>query len=279
MLVKEYELYKSVYCSLCRKMRKRYGILSVGFLSYDVTFFCMIASGVFDLKPCVEKKSCVVNPFKKCNYCNKLDKALDLGADLSVLSFYYKLLDDLADEKFFRKAVCLLIMPYAKHIRKKASTKNPVFDDIISNVPSMQKIAEKDYTDSIDRCAHPSALMLENIMKTLAQNAEERKKYADFGYALGRWIYMADAFDDLEKDIKKKKFNPFINIFKLKSADQIYDVREKCNEILNLSATQVYETYNLINLSTFKSISDNIVKKGLGNVQKELYNKYKTGEK
>lgn len=279
MLIKEYEQYKSVYCSLCRKMRKRYGILSVSILSYDVTFFCMIASGIFDLKPCVEKKLCVVNPFKKCNYCTKLDKALDLGADLSVLSFYYKLFDDLADESFFKKALCILIMTYAKHIRKKAAIKNPVFDDIISNVPKMQKIAETRYVDSIDRCAHPSALMLENIMKTLAQNSEDRKKYSDFGYALGRWIYMADAFDDLEKDIKKKNFNPFINIFNLKSVDQIYDVREECNEILNSSAAQVYEAYNLIDLSTFNSISDNIVKKGLRNVQKELYNKYKTGEK
>lgn len=38
-----------------------------------------------------------------------------------------------------------------------------------------------------------------------------KKTYYDFGYYLGRVIYLIDALDDYKKDMKKGKFNPFRN--------------------------------------------------------------------
>ena len=38
LLVKEYDLYKSAYCGLCKRMGKDYGRLSRLALSYDGTF-------------------------------------------------------------------------------------------------------------------------------------------------------------------------------------------------------------------------------------------------
>ena len=36
---------------------------------------------------------------------------------------------------------------------------------------------------------------------------------------MGKWIYLIDAQDDLEKDIKKKRFNPFARKFSLDKKD------------------------------------------------------------
>ena len=30
------------------------------------------------------------------------------------------------------------------------------------------------------------------------------------GYIAGKWVYLADALDDLESDLKKKSYNPFL---------------------------------------------------------------------
>ena len=37
---------------------------------------------------------------------------------------------------------------------------------------------------------------------------ELRYQLYDLGYALGKWIYLIDALDDLKEDIEKNKFNP-----------------------------------------------------------------------
>ena len=43
LLVKEYDLYKSAYCGLCKRMGKDYGRLSRLALSYDGTFLAMLS--------------------------------------------------------------------------------------------------------------------------------------------------------------------------------------------------------------------------------------------
>ena len=40
--IKEFETYKAVYCSLCKKLGKSYGILSRFTLSYDFTFLAIL---------------------------------------------------------------------------------------------------------------------------------------------------------------------------------------------------------------------------------------------
>ena len=58
--VKEYEAYKGVYCTLCKRLGKDYGFLSRLTLSYDFTFLahCMLFAS-----------SC--NSNNKCNNRNK----------------------------------------------------------------------------------------------------------------------------------------------------------------------------------------------------------------
>ena len=40
--VKEYEMYKAIYCSLCRELGRSYGFLSRLTLSYDFTFLALL---------------------------------------------------------------------------------------------------------------------------------------------------------------------------------------------------------------------------------------------
>ena len=45
LLVREYQQYKAVYCQLCRQLGKDYGVLARLTLSYDCTFYAMLALG------------------------------------------------------------------------------------------------------------------------------------------------------------------------------------------------------------------------------------------
>ena len=68
----------------------------------------------------------------------------------------------------------------------------------------------------------------------------------------GRWIYLIDAADDLEKDIKKNNFNPFKNT-------DVEDIKEFQTALLNQSLARAYDAYNLITIVDFKGIFDNMM--------------------
>ena len=63
--VKEYEMYKAVYCSLCKSLGKHYGILSRFTLSYDFTFLALLNMSLKDGCNIIEQKRCAFNPLKK----------------------------------------------------------------------------------------------------------------------------------------------------------------------------------------------------------------------
>ncbi|MCR5636731.1 MAG: DUF5685 family protein [Clostridiales bacterium] len=270
MLIKDYETYKSVYCSLCGALHKQYGIFAKNILSYDITFFCIMAAGLNGAKPCVKKGRCMFNPFKKCFYCTKQDKYLEMGAAFSVISFYYKLTDNIKDDGVFSKLGCYMLLPFAKRYRKKALKKYPHFDIILGDILALQAECEDKEFVSLDRCAHPSAVMLKRLMMTLAENEQNKCEYGEFGYYLGRWVYLIDAIDDIKKDLKKNRFNPFIKMFDITRDNISDDVKQQCNEIVNMTSARLVSAYKKLEIKTYKEICDNIINIGIGQMQKNV---------
>ena len=85
--VKEYDIYKAVYCSLCKKLGKSYGLLSRFTLSYDFTFLALLNMSLKDGCDGFERKRCAFNPLKKCNYC-KNDSVTDMPAAAAIIMLY-----------------------------------------------------------------------------------------------------------------------------------------------------------------------------------------------
>ena len=100
--VKEYDTYKAIYCSLCKKLGKNYGILSRMTLSYDFTFLALLNMSLQNSCTKFERKRCAFNPLKKCNYCEKTDD-LKMPSAAAMIMLYYKIKDNIADEKGIKK--------------------------------------------------------------------------------------------------------------------------------------------------------------------------------
>ena len=60
-----------------------------------------------------------------------------------MLTFYYKIRDNIADSKFFKKLLCKMLMPYANHIYKKATKNNPVIAEKLGRLIKEQAEAER----------------------------------------------------------------------------------------------------------------------------------------
>lgn len=273
--IREYELYKSVYCGLCRHLGRDYGIISRLTLSYDCTVLAMLAMDIQKEKFCVTKGRCVCNPLKKCRFCDSEGKSFAFAGAVSVIMTYYKLQDTITDSGFWKRTAAKVLKLLFRRSYKKAEKAYP---DIAQRVADMMvSQAEVEKTDSnIDRAADPTAKALSDICQMLSNNEETKRILGVFGYFVGRWIYIMDAADDLEKDIKSGSFNAF----QPNLTENINETMHYCNEVLNMTVSQLILSYELLELSSYKEILDNVIYQGLSFQQKHcLFDKKKKGKK
>ncbi len=271
LLVREFDAYKAVYCGLCKQMGKDYSFLSRLSLSYDCTFYAMLLMSVKRSCEGFKDGRCTFNPLKKCKYALCQNDSYSKASAFSVISTYHKLKDDLTDCKFFRKLLTIIILPFFSHWRKYAVRKYPEIDEFAVKMMQMQSEAECEENCTLDKAAHPTAYMLANVFSLEGETETEKRVYYEFGYHLGRWIYLIDAADDMEKDLKNNNFNPFFNI------DNSLKNKEYISSILNQSLARAYDAYNLIEIKDFKGILDNMMLMGFPSVQNRVTDKINGG--
>ncbi|MDR1563582.1 MAG: DUF5685 family protein [Oscillospiraceae bacterium] len=273
--VKEFELYRSVYCSLCRALSRGYGGQASVILSYDCTFVALLAMHLGKAPPCTKKGRCRVNPLKRCNYCTQAQEQLDFAAALSVLLFYYKIQDTLVDSKL-GKLLYLAPYPIAAAMRKKAARTFPELDSIAAEMVKAQQEAEHNPLCCLDEAAEPTAKAIARISQLLGSVDENAFNLHSFGYHIGRWIYLMDAWDDLQKDLKSGNFNPFIKHFELNKGDlqsKLSEINSYANGILNISLSLALEELKKTQQSEYLPILINVVELGLADAQGRLYHK------
>ncbi len=257
--VREWEAYKSVYCGLCKQMGKDYSFLTRLSLSYDCTFYAMLLMSLERSCTGFCKGRCKFNPLKKCDFAVCSGDSYSKAAAFSVISAYYKLMDDLTDSGFFKRLAVRLVLPFFKRWHKKAAKRYPELEEIVAHMMEQQAAAEQKENPGVDICAHPTGEMLAAVLSLEAKDALQKRVFYEFGYHIGRWIYLMDAADDLEKDIKKNNFNPF------KAYEG--DVEEYQTRLLNQSLARAYDAYNLIETVDFKGILDNMMLYGFPSKQ------------
>jgi hypothetical protein len=273
--ISEYEHYQGIYCSLCKHLGKKYGLLSRLTLSYDFTFLALLHSALDDKCAGFKKARCLFNPFKKKACCCD-NEHIDFAADVASILIYYKVKDNISDNSFFSSIPSRLLLPSAYYAKKKASKKRPDIDKIVNDCMLMQSKIEAEGTKSIDAAAEPTA----RILSKLAQNTcrdncddKEQRILERFGYCLGRWIYLIDAADDLMDDVSKGNYNPFINylgIEYINSNKHSKDFLLSIEPMLNACLAECIAAYNLLEIKRFDGILRNILEQGMPFVQKRV---------
>ena len=283
MKVCEYEIYKAVYCGLCKKMGKEFGFFSRMTLSYDFTFLALMNMALNSFMISYNEERCIAHPQKK-SMCLKADHALDYPADAAIILIWHKLHDDLADKGAKGKIAAFCILPFLKKGYKKAKGRYNALANDIESLMKEQKLVEKETDSSFDMYCEPSSKMMEEIASYLSDDIDQKKILEKFGYYIGRYIYICDALDDLRNDCKKGNFNPLKIKFKFEKkelADEEFQkARDYCLESINLTMAELAENYVKLDQKHFKPINDNIVYLGMKNTFNLIYNeRYNKKEK
>lgn len=270
MRVCEYDTYRAVYCGLCKKIGKDFGFIPRFTLSYDFTFLALMDLSLNEIRMSAQRERCIAHPLKKCLCVDCKDK-LGYSADSAMLLIYHKLKDDLADKELKGKIRALTLIPFFKGAYKKASVKYRELANTIEKQMVFQRKIESEKCANIDLACEPTAKIMEAIFGEL-DKAERHEDLKRFGYLLGRYIYLCDAFDDVREDCRKGNYNPLLIEFKAdKNMQEIPDaVYEKMKEYVknnvNFTLGDLAETYVRLNIKAYKPIVDNIIYLGLRSV-------------
>ena len=200
MFVKDTILYRAMYCGLCKGIAKSCGTRGRFVLNYDLAFLSVLLHNVLGKDVEVEKQRCIIHLTKRP--IAKVDEITGRIAALNVLLAYHKVRDDIFDDNKGR-----LKSSFIKKAYKKAKKKEPVIDQIIYNRYAELITLEKNKCDGIDIVADPFGKMMQEIVSVLVNDCDEN--LSSLAYDLGKWIYLIDALDDFDKDLKKGTYNVF----------------------------------------------------------------------
>ena len=200
---RDYELYRATYCGLCRCLRRRYGLIAPMLLNFDFTFLALLLWEPEEtFTPC--RGRCHGNPLRKRPMCPD-SPALEAAADESVILSWWKLRDSVRDDGFWRGLPARVLSWILRPACKKAARRRPEFDRTVRSCLEELSALEKENCPSLDRTADTFARLLQ---AAAPQEGAQGRVLSQLLYHLGRWIYLADARDDLEEDKLSGRYNP-----------------------------------------------------------------------
>ncbi len=288
MRVFEYEIYKSVYCGVCKDMGRRLGNLTRFSLTYDSAFLALFEHSVRGTKVCVKNERCIAHPWKK-TMCAGCGNDFSYASYVSALLVWHKLKDDMLDGGVMKKLISAAGMLVFRKAYKKANAQYPTLSREISGAMELQRAVEQEKCAGIDQASEPTAMIMRSVFTRIGRNKKERELLARFGYCLGRFVYITDALDDLRSDVKSCSYNPLVTFMKSfgiewdGSGKLPREVQDFCTASVNMTLGQLADCYVALDPQRFRDILDNIIYLGLKNtfrlVREEKFRKGNNSKK
>ncbi len=264
LFIKDDTLYKAMYCGLCKGIGASCGQMARMGLSYDVTFLSVILHNIAGQDVKIEKSHCVTH----CIRARQMAEVDEITKQLGVLNtalVYYKFTDDIADgDKGRGKRLWFA----GGHKRGKKAY--PEIEKIVRESMLAQQQAEADKTDSLDRAADASATMIAKVCDYILGEKSTSYTYKLF-YSVGKWIYLIDALDDYDKDVKKGAYNPFVLAYNEGGRCALIEKHgEEITFVFHSLFYDIRECLSNIKFHFNRDLSDNILLRGLPMVTKKI---------
>lgn len=219
--MKDYYKYKAYYCGLCKTLKEKYGRFGQMTLSYDMTFLILLLTSLYESKTIREQSRCLVHPINKHDtLCNDITEYV---ADMNIALTYHHLMDDWMDEKSMAglAGAGVLKRDYRK-ICRNYPKKCQVISECLGQLQECEKQKEQNL-DLVSRCFGELMSELFAYQSDIWDQGLRR-----MGFFLGKFIYILDAYDDIEKDKEHGSYNPLISI----SEKETFDT--ECRTILTM---------------------------------------------
>lgn len=248
---REYEHYRGYYCGLCKYLKDNHGEISRLTLNYDITFLILVLTSLYRPKPMVIEEGCITNPFKKKKKI--VNEITEYAASMNVLLAYYKLEDNLKDDKGIKDIIAYNVY---KGKLKLAYEKYPKKAEFIKSKLEELYRLEQDKNINIDMVSNTFGDLMGEIF--VYKNDEYENDLRNIGFNIGKYIYLLDAYEDLTKDCEKGRYNPFIEYI-----DKKEELKERVDKLISISLGLLAQSIDNLNLRVNINIIENIIYSGV----------------
>lgn len=250
---KEYDIYRSYYCGLCRKLNEKYGLSGQLTLSYDMTFLILVLTGLYEPDSPLSSCRCVAHPLAR--HPLRDNEFTEYAADMNVILSYYSCLDDWSDERrISRLAMSKALSGKNKRACALREKKARAVRENLEKLRLYEKTGETD----LDKAAG----CFGELMAELFDCREDlwSPQLRRMGFFLGKFIYLMDAYDDVEEDQKKGNYNPLLPLWNKLSGEEF---AAHCLQILTMMMAECCKAFETLPILENIAILRNILYSGV----------------
>ena len=234
--VKESAAYDAYYCGLCHALHGLHGRAGQLTLTYDMTFLVILLNGVYEHEMHEKTGRCLVHPMKK--HTERWNDFSSYCADMNILLAYHNLLDDWQDDrKLSRYAAAQLLSKTYRGIREKYPRQHQAVVDYMKAL----SVCEKSCSDNVEEAACLTGKMLAEIF--VCREDAWASDLRQMGFFLGKFIYLMDAYEDIEDDLKNHNYNPLKQLYK---KPEFEDIIHKILTMMMAECSKTFEQLPLI---------------------------------
>lgn len=197
----EFTRFRAHYCGLCHQLYTQYGLSGCATLSYDLTFLQLLLASLYEPEEENRSERCLLHPFKK-HEC-VITPVNQYAADMNVAMTWHKCRDNWADDKSVLSLAEKKLLDKAYlQVEARYPEKCAFVADCIDQLSHVEKSGDT----QIDRPTNLTGQIFGEMFAYQDDLWSETLRL--MGEALGRFVYLMDAYDDLPGDLKKHRYNP-----------------------------------------------------------------------
>lgn len=263
--VKDWDRYHAYYCGLCHALKEVAGTKARMTVSYDMTFLAILLDDLYDCEKQEGMRRCTIHMTKKEFV---LSEASLYAAKMNLLLCYDNLMDDWQDDKNpTAYAAAKVLAGTRKRIAQEYPRQTKAVDDYIRKLHE----CENSRDTNLDAAAGLTGEMLGELF--CWKEDEWRQELYQTGFYLGKFIYLMDAYEDMEKDEKHGAYNPFL------LSHEGMSNAERAEESLTMMAAGAAEALERLPLVENIEILRNILYAGIWGKYEMIKAKREKGEK
>ncbi len=250
MKFKDFDIYHAYYCGLCKALKEEYGKAGQLTLSYDMTFLIILLSGLYEPKSENMRINCIAHPFQK--HAARINSFTSYAADMNLILSYYKCIDDWKDE---RKKKAYINARLLRHKLGTIKNRYPEKTALIANRLHQLSALEKQNELDLDKMAGLFGKIMAEIFAY--KQDEWENSLRKLGFFLGKFIYLMDAFEDIDDDLANGCYNPLIEVC------ERADFNDYCKQILTMMIAECSREFENLPILTHAEILRNILYSGV----------------
>lgn len=201
----DFVLYRSFYCGICCQTGKLYGQTPRFTTNYDFTFLTALLHDYASHDIVIEEHKCILNAVTKKAVLQP-NPLLERIAAANIMLAYQKANDGVDDGDGLKYRVVRRML---KRSFRSAKNAYPDIWNAIQAQYKAQRDIEKRNVNSVDRAADAFASLMREL-PSLILGVQTDDNLKSLCYNVGKFVYLADALDDVADDFKHKRYNPFL---------------------------------------------------------------------